>query len=419
MLTATLSNGRSRDRTRVLLLSANYPDPVNNWAPWNREANLAISRIPGVTAEVVAPRPYTIPIPGLPHAELARVPRRVEGREGTVHYPRFLYPVPKRWFYAFAGATYSLSIGRYLRRTLTRPDLVHSHHVYPDGYGVLDYCREMDVPMVVDIHGDGFFAEWERPSMHARFEPVLAYASKIVCISRHIRDQALGIGLPDEKLEYVPLGVDVERFQKTVEADAWTDEMRDRVGDRRGVLFVGGLLEQKGIHHLLQAISQLDQDLRSEHVFIIVGEGPYGGALVGLARSLGVSDAVIFPGRIDGDRLVWLYQYCDTFVLPSLSEGKPSVINEAMASGCAVIASEISGIPEQVDHGVNGYLVPPGDSGAIAGRLELLLSDRARLERMKDAGTKKIADDGITWQRYGERIGAIYADVLEMGRWPI
>ncbi len=398
---------------KVVLLSANYPDPINNWAPWNQEANIAISRIPGVSAEIVAPRPYSLPIRGLPGADFSRIPERMEGTEGTIHYPRFVYPVPKKWFYPLAGSSYSLSIGRYVLRNIQKPDLVHSHHIFPDGYGILNYCRKMNVPLVVDIHGDTFFSEWWTSSLKSRIQRVLDYSSKIVCISRHILDQTLEIGIPEGKLVYVPLGVDSSRFQTDIIDDEDIEPLRKQLEGKRGILFVGGLIQRKGPSYLIKAISLLERDLLANTKFVVVGDGPLLQELKEMAASLQVSDLVIFTGRISSNQLNWLYRYCDIFVLPSLSEGKPTVINEAMASGCAIIASDVSGIPEQVNDGVNGYLVQPGDSEKIAEYLRILLSDDAFLEKMKNESIRKIEDDGITWERYGERIGKIYSEIME------
>src|SRR5207247_5934205 len=140
--------------------------------------------------------------------------------------------------------------------------------------------------------------------------------------------------------------------------------------DGRGpVLFVGRLVERKGVAHLIEAIARLgSRGPRLE----IVGEGPERPGLEALAARLGVVDRVVFRGKIPPDELQASYARAAVCVLPSVldargdTEGLGVVLLEAMNHGTPVIASRVGGIPDIVEDGVSGLLVPPGDADALA-----------------------------------------------------
>ena len=124
-------------RLLVLLVSANYPDYYHMWAPWNKYANLAISQVKSLDAEIIAPRPYSLPFKFFPHSEMYKIPIKEQGEEGIDFY--------------------KTSVSRYIFRNINKSNLIHSHHVYPDGYGLIPVCKKWHIPLIVDIHGDTLF----------------------------------------------------------------------------------------------------------------------------------------------------------------------------------------------------------------------------------------------------------------------
>ena len=110
-----------------------------------------------------------------------------------------------------------------------------------------------------------------------------------------------------------------------------------------------------------------------------------------------------------------MYAVADIFVLPSLSEGRPTVINEAMACGCAIVASDISGIPEQVTDGYNGFLVPPRDPAALSEKIACLAESESEIARMGRNSRQKLLDEGVTWERYADRVTGVYRQALCAG----
>jgi glycosyltransferase involved in cell wall biosynthesis len=286
---------------------------------------------------------------------------------------------------------------------------VHAHHVFLDGYGMIDTCKKWKAPLIVDVHGDSVFTQMVRdPLIGKKMTETLRYASKVVCISRNLGSLAKDFGIDEDKIEYVPLGIDTRQHRPGEQ---------DRIKSERGlqdkivILYVGQLIERKGIKHLLKALALVDPALLRKCRVAIVGNGPERGRLEWLAGKLGLSEYITFTGKVSDEELLDWYAAADIFVLPSLSEGRPTVINEAMASECAVIASDVSGIPEQVTDGRNGFLVPPADPVALAGKIAYLLENENVIAAMGRNSRNKIIDEKITWEGYAERMVRIYGQV--------
>lgn len=398
---------------KVLLANMHYPDKYNLWAPWNKLANTAIARTQAVEPEILVPRPYALPFRFFPHHEMCYLPVTEEGAEGKIHYPRFLYLLPKKYFYGASFDLYQQFVGKYVSRNIEKKDLIHSHFVFMDGYGMIRTSKKWGVPLVVDVHGDGVFTHMVRDRLVGRkMTETLQHASKVICISRNLCSLAKEFGLAEEKIEYVPLGIDIGRYRP---------EEQDRAKNERGlqgkivILFVGQLIERKGVRHLLKALALTETALLRKCQVVIVGDGADRKTLEWLAGKLGLEGLVTFTGKVSDEELLDWYAAADVFVLPSLSEGRPTAINEAMASECAVIASNVSGIPEQVTDGYNGFLVPPADPVALAGKITYLLENENDIAALGRNSRRKIIDERITWEGYADRMVGIYRKVTDTG----
>jgi glycosyltransferase involved in cell wall biosynthesis len=145
---------------------------------------------------------------------------------------------------------------------------------------------------------------------------------------------------------------------------------------------VARLHRQKGISHLLRAAPKILGAVPGMRI-VVVGEGPLGGKLRRRAAALGLEGRFIFLGESeDARRIMSLF---DVFVLPSLWEGLPFVLVEAAALGKPIVATAIDGVPEIIDNGKTGILVPPGDAEALANAVISLLSDRPSAAAMAAA----------------------------------
>ena len=183
---------------------------------------------------------------------------------------------------------------------------------------------------------------------------------------------------------------------------------RSRASGDATVLFVGRLVERKGVTHLLDALLRLPASR-----LVVVGDGPERPRLEARARESGIADRVEFRGRISDAELRRAYQAADAFVLPAVldargdTEGLGVVLLEAMNYGVPVIASNIGGIVDIVVDQETGVLVPPADPQALATALHSVLGDPARARRLGEAGQRRLAEY-FSWDVILARLEAVY-----------
>ena len=177
------------------------------------------------------------------------------------------------------------------------------------------------------------------------------------------------------------------------------------------VLFVGRLVERKGVTHLIEAVRRLPADLRGR--LVVIGDGPERAALETQARDSGLGDRVEIRGRVSDESLRATYARSDVLVLPSIldargdTEGLGVVLLEAMSYGVPVVASDIGGITDIVEHDQSGLLVPPGDPAALAQTLERLARDPALRARLGAAGAQRVRS-AFGWPEIMAKWDAVY-----------
>ena len=287
--------------------------------------------------------------------------------------------VLKREIRPVADTSALLRLTHFLRQS--RYDIVHTHTSKPGVIGRLAATRAGVPGILHTVHLFGFHEESGplATGVYSRIERAAAHwCDRIVTVSEYHRDWALrlGIGTP-EQLVAIPNGVPASRAYG-VRARA---DVRAELGltDEVAVVSTGRLAEQKGLEHLLRAVSLLGTD-RARVRVLLAGDGPLLEPLTHLAADLGVLDTVRFLGfRSDiGD----LLSAADIVVLPSLWEGLSVSLLEAMAAGRAVVTTSIGSNREVTRDGAVVSLVPPKDPAALATAVRELVDDPARREEL-------------------------------------
>ena len=172
---------------------------------------------------------------------------------------------------------------------------------------------------------------------------------------------------------------------------------------------VSVLRPEKGLSTLLHAFAQV-RHLRPEMKLAIVGDGSILESLKSEARALGIYEDCVFAGS-RAEVTEWL-SALDIFVLPSLSEALSNSLMEAMACGCPVVASNVGGNPELVQHGETGLLFEPGDAASLSGMLRRLIENQQLRQRLADAGSECIRRN-FSIAKAAQRMGEIYAQLIE------
>jgi len=279
---------------------------------------------------------------------------------------------------------------RLIRRV--RPHIVHTHTAKAGTLGRLA-ARLAGVPVVVHTyHGHvlrGYFSP-AKTRLFLVMERLLArWTDRLLAVSEVVRSELLdlGVGTPDRFL-VVPLGLDLSRF---LECERAGGQLRAELGLGDDVPLIGivaRLVPIKAHEVFLEAAARLAADV-PECRFLIIGDGERRAQLEMMARRPELAGRVRFLGwRSDLDRV---YADLDVVVLTSRNEGSPVSLIEALASARPVVATRVGGVPDVVEDGVAGLLVPPDDGIALAVAVRSLLADPERGHAMGTAGRKRVA----------------------------
>lgn len=242
------------------------------------------------------------------------------------------------------------------------------------------------VVVVTEVHGewDESLALYHRLPLSSVLGPILAGWGRFV-LRRSDRIRTIS-GFLEQRIEMVAPDVPRHRFPGYTDFELFGADTEPATSDGP-VLAVGGLYRVKGFESLIRAMKQV-MSKRADAELHLVGEGPLKPTLREEAARLGIESSLHFLGSLSPRDLRREYERARVFVLPSLSEGLGRVVWEAMASALPVVASNVGGIPELVEHEVTGFLVPPGDEDQLAARISWLLDHPAEAEAMGVRGKR-------------------------------
>jgi glycosyltransferase involved in cell wall biosynthesis len=287
---------------------------------------------------------------------------------------------------------YSVREGSRLLRSLVdrqRPDVVcvtgYKAHVLA--------ARLRGVPTLAMVRG------WTREDLKVRFfewldRRALRSHDAVATVSKKLRDEVVRGGIAPERVFWVPNAIDLSRLpsrrsRQTLCEEAGLDPRRLLVGT------VGRLSPEKGHRVLLEAFASLRRGIPDAQL-LIAGDGPEEAPLRQQTDRLGLADAVVFLGlRQDGQQIIGAL---DVMALPSFSEGMPNVVLEAFAYETPVVATAVGGVPDLVQEGRSGWLVPPGDPDRLSQALAHALTDRAEAQR-RGREAHQLLKDSFTVER--------------------
>jgi glycosyltransferase involved in cell wall biosynthesis len=270
----------------------------------------------------------------------------------------------------------------------------------------------LDLPSVITMHGGDVYVNPEQgydfPTRWYVRPPLrwtLRHASALTAITEDCRQHALRAGAPAESIRLIFNGSDLRRFSP---AD-YRDGMGDESWGPHMVFACRQLFPRKGIRFLIQAAAQLKPrfpDLK----LVLAGDGFERPELVRLAQDLGIADDVSVLGWVPNNALPKYYRAAAVSVIPSLEEGFGIPAAEAMGCEVPVVASDAGGLPEVVEDGVTGLVVPRGDVPALAEAIGALLADPERRHRMGVAGRRR-ALELFDWDRTAEQLEQVYREI--------
>ena len=298
---------------------------------------------------------------------------------------------------AFIWSQFHFVEAMLLARLMHRARITHLHsHFANSGATVaLIASRYARIPWSLTLHG---ISETDYPAGMLLADKI-EKAAFVACASFFMRAQAMRIVTQRHwaKIAVVRCGVDLASLPQP--------EHHSEGGPVR-IICVGRLSPEKGDLGLLDALAAIAAE-NLEFELLIVGEGPLAGEVRAKARDVGLGDRIDFAGALPEPETLAAIAQADILVLPSLMEGLPVVLIEAMAMGRPVLASRVAGIPELVDQGGGGYLFTPSDQSDLLRGLRLLISDRSHWQGMGLAGRTKVEDE-FQIQRSGSRMKRLF-----------
>lgn len=281
-----------------------------------------------------------------------------------------------------------LRIACFLRQA--QPDVVHCHMVA--GLVLVKLARALGLAprclLVSTIHN-----EFDRSAR------IMGWADRVVGVAAAVSASMVRRGVPNDRISTIYNGViGSPRVDKR---DAATTDVTLRP---RSIITVAGMYKRKGIDVLLHAFQKARRRVPDAHLYL-VGDGPDRAAFEALTVQLGLGDAVEFMGlRHDASALM---KQADVFVLASRRDPCPLVIIEAREAGCAIVASDVDGIPQQLEFGRAGVLVPPDDVDRLADAVTGLLIDPEQARTLRVAAQENLA--WLSVERAAGEYLALYA----------
>ncbi len=310
----------------------------------------------------------------------------------------------------FAPALETLSVALAMARDAVDADVVHAHTWYADMGGL--WVRLLyRIPLVVTLHSLEPLRPWKAEQLGSGYllstwieRTAVEAADRVIAVSAGMREDILRHFRVDPgRVVVVHNGIDPDRFRRTAARDALA-----ALGVREPyVLFVGRITDQKGIFHLLEAAPRLPAGVQ----VVLCAAAPDTPEIEArLRRALPGHPNVHWIDRmVPVEQVVQLYSHAAVFVCPSVYEPFGLINLEAMACETAVVASAVGGIPEVVEDGKTGLLVPPARPDELAAAIRRLLDDPGLARAMGQAGRRRV-EEKFSWASVAERTVHVYAE---------
>lgn len=286
-----------------------------------------------------------------------------------------------------------------------KPNIIHAHWIIPQGFIAVIVGKLLNIPVIATAHGGDAFA------LNSRWITKLKILTLNNCAAwtANTKETANAFGniskVPQPLI--IPMGVNVEYFKKGSPHKFINSENRDII------LFVGRLVEKKGVRYLINAFAHYSKKTQNECTLWIIGDGILRSELEQYALSLRISDRIIFFGAVKNKELRDYYSSATIFVAPSISdsegdtEGQGVILLEAMACHTPIIASSIGGIPEIITNNETGILVRPEDPVELANAISSLLSNKRKAQYLASRAFD-IVQNKYDWQVISDKFTSIY-----------
>lgn len=298
-----------------------------------------------------------------------------------------------------------------------RPDIIHAHWVLPNGLPAWLMSRWYRIPLVVSMHGSDVTMAERNQMMRGIARRIFADTAYATACSGDLHQRAIALGANPVTTDVLPYGVATHDFRPALRDRAWIAHRFGIAGDAPLVVAVGRFVVKKGFHVLIQALPQL----RRAHPglrLLLAGYGDMQDEYVQRAASLGVSDMLVMPGQLLRDDVARVIASADVYCVPSVHDergnvdGLPNALLEGMAAGCAVVASDVAGIPDVITANQHGVLVQEGDADALARAIAHVLADPDFAQQLGESARTRVTQT-LSWSHMTQVIVNAYTKVVQ------
>jgi len=291
------------------------------------------------------------------------------------------------------------------------PDIVHFHNIYPLSIKMIVECCKIHIPTIMTLHdfwgicfknllitNEGSLcykkgieciycqrdlrnADGNPVSLAERNRTLMQYLNMVdllISPSRYLISRFIDCGIPKDKTVIINYGIDLSRFKKIEKARS----NKIRFG------YIGQIIRHKGVENLLRAVSLLSEKEKKRMSLLLVGSGEksFVKYCKSLTKELMLSDIVTFYGEVENNKVPKLYRNIDILIVPSIwPENSPVTIMESLATGTPVLASNIGGIPELIQDGINGFLHKHDEPISLATNIKRIIEHPKIINKMKQA----------------------------------
>lgn len=399
---------------RVLFLSHMFPNQSNpQHGIFVFEQIKALVNL-GVSVQVISPLPW-VPwgfrrverwkkYQGIPYKEIiSGVP---------VIRPRMV-SLPGGKFFYFSGFFYYLACCRIAQAMMKQQsfDLIHSHTIMPDGFASVLLGRQLKLPVICTIHGSDInIYPYRHPLILRATKRAIRQLDGCITVSQRLRERLMELcGHVPVEVKVIYNGADPNLFSPISK-----EEARKSLGISYGgdvLLYVGNLKEVKGVAYLIDAFGKMRDQQRESRLYI-VGDGRERNALEEMVKRRLLSKNIVFIGRRPHREIPIWFSAADCLIMPSLSEGFPTLLSEAMLSETPIVGTSVGGIPELLLDSVTGLVVPPKNTDMLAKAIKLLIKNKDLARQLAYQGKQK-AYPKFTWEYNAHRTFGFYQSIIK------
>jgi N-acetyl-alpha-D-glucosaminyl L-malate synthase BshA len=275
------------------------------------------------------------------------------------------YPLLKNFPYTLALASKMAEVAR-----MKQLQVLHVHYAIPFAAAALlarQIVPDLDLKVVTTLHGTDVTLVGNNPSFRPVTAMTIEQSNEVTAVSRFLRDETYAQFEVSKEINVIYNFIDPDRHQRPIPACIPPLDCPDQ----HTLMHISNFRPVKRVGDVVKVFARVAKQVEAR--LILVGDGPDAGMARQLAEELGVAERVRFTGVVDN--VAPLLRAANLLLLPSETESFGLVALEAMASAVPVIASEVGGLPEVVEHGLTGYLAPLGDVDQMAEYAIKILSD--------------------------------------------